>query len=46
MSTVPDGLPFNTRFGDGDAIGEDVIELLNEHLRGEHRASSPGRPET
>jgi alpha-ketoglutarate-dependent taurine dioxygenase len=25
-----DGLPFNTRFGDGDPIGEDVVELLNE----------------
>jgi alpha-ketoglutarate-dependent taurine dioxygenase len=25
-----DGLPFNTRFGDGEPIGEDVVELLNE----------------
>ena len=25
-----DGLPFNTRFGSGDPIGEDVVELLNE----------------
>ena len=25
-----DGLPFNTRFGNGDPIGEDVVELLNE----------------
>jgi len=25
-----DGLPFNTRFGDGDPIGKDVVELLNE----------------
>ena len=33
-----DGLPFNTRFGDGDPIGEDVVELLNERLRGQHRA--------
>ncbi|MDQ3763729.1 MAG: TauD/TfdA family dioxygenase [Actinomycetota bacterium] len=24
-----DGLPFNTRFGNGDAIGEDVVQLLN-----------------
>ena len=24
-----DGLPFNTRFGNGDPIGEDVVELLN-----------------
>ncbi|WP_171111125.1 MULTISPECIES: TauD/TfdA family dioxygenase [unclassified Streptomyces] len=25
----PDALPFNTRFGGGDAIGEDVVELIN-----------------
>src|SRR5918999_4826045 len=25
-----DGLPFNTRFGNGDPVGEDVVELLNE----------------
>jgi alpha-ketoglutarate-dependent taurine dioxygenase len=25
-----DGLPFNTRFGDGDPIGEDVVTVLNE----------------
>lgn len=25
-----DGLPFNTRFGNGDPIGEDVVELINE----------------
>ena len=25
-----DGLPFNTRFGNGDPIGEDVVQLLNE----------------
>ena len=25
-----DGLPFNTRFGGGDPIGEEVVELLNE----------------
>jgi alpha-ketoglutarate-dependent taurine dioxygenase len=24
-----DGLPFNTRFGDGEPIGEDVVQLLN-----------------
>jgi alpha-ketoglutarate-dependent taurine dioxygenase len=24
-----DGLPFNTRFGGGDPIGEDMVELLN-----------------
>jgi alpha-ketoglutarate-dependent taurine dioxygenase len=25
-----DGLPFNTRYGNGEPIGEDVVELLNE----------------
>jgi hypothetical protein len=25
-----DGLPFNTSFGDGEPIGEDVVQLLNE----------------
>ena len=25
-----DGLPFNTRFGNGDPIGEDIVDLLNE----------------
>ena len=25
-----DGLPFNTRFGGGDPIGEDVVQLINE----------------
>ena len=25
-----DGLPFNTRYGDGDPIGADVVEMLNE----------------
>ena len=25
-----DGLPFNTRYGDGDPIGEDVVQLLNQ----------------
>ena len=24
-----DGLPFNTRYGDGTPIGEDVVQLLN-----------------
>jgi alpha-ketoglutarate-dependent taurine dioxygenase len=24
-----DGLPFNTRFGNGDRIGEDIVQLLN-----------------
>jgi alpha-ketoglutarate-dependent taurine dioxygenase len=26
----PDGLPFNTRFGNGDPVGEDVVALLNQ----------------
>jgi hypothetical protein len=26
----PDGLPFNSRLGNGDPIGEDVVALLNE----------------
>ncbi|MFF8943454.1 TauD/TfdA family dioxygenase [Streptomyces sp. NPDC014864] len=34
-----EGLPFNTRYGDGSPIGEDVVELLNatyeEHTRRE-----------
>jgi len=25
-----DGLPFNTRFGNGDPIGEDVVQVLNQ----------------
>ena len=45
-STASDGLPFNTRFGNGDPIGEDVVQLLNERLRGQHRRASRGRPAT
>ncbi|MET9384312.1 TauD/TfdA family dioxygenase [Streptomyces sp. NPDC002928] len=34
-----DGLPFNTRFGDGSPIGEDIVQLLNatyeDHTRRE-----------
>ncbi len=26
----PDGLPFNTRFGNGDPIGEDVVAVVND----------------
>ncbi len=26
----PDGLPFNTRFGDGDPISEDIVQTINE----------------
>src|SRR3989454_10156566 len=29
-----DGLPFNTRFGNGDAIGADVVQLINEVCEG------------
>jgi hypothetical protein len=25
----PDGLPFTTRFGNGEPIGEDVVNLIN-----------------
>ncbi len=25
-----DGLPFNTRFGNGDPIGPDIVEMINE----------------
>ena len=33
-----DGLPFNTRFGNGDPIGEDVVAAAQRGLRGAHRA--------
>jgi hypothetical protein len=33
-----DGLPFNTRFGNGDPIGEDVVDAAQRRLRGPHRA--------
>ncbi len=29
-----EGLPFNTRYGNGDEIGEDVVQLLNEVYEG------------
>ena len=35
-----DGLPFNTRFGDGDPIGADVVELIN----GEYEANTVRAP--
>jgi Taurine catabolism dioxygenase TauD, TfdA family len=35
-----DGLPFNARLGDGDRIGEDVMQLLNEV----HEANSAREP--
>jgi alpha-ketoglutarate-dependent taurine dioxygenase len=36
----PEALPFNTRFGDGDPIGEDVIALLNQ-VYDAHTAREP-----
>jgi alpha-ketoglutarate-dependent taurine dioxygenase len=35
-----DGLPFNTRFGHGDPIGEDVVQLINE-VYDAHTAREP-----
>ena len=35
-----DGLPFNTRFGDGAPIGEDVVALLNQVYE-DHTAREP-----
>lgn len=35
-----DGLPFTTRFGNGDPVGEDVVELLNEVYEA-HTAREP-----
>jgi alpha-ketoglutarate-dependent taurine dioxygenase len=32
-----DGLPFNTRFGNGDPIGPDIVQLINE-VYAEHTA--------
>ncbi|MFD6324313.1 TauD/TfdA family dioxygenase [Streptomyces sp. NPDC058442] len=37
-----DGLPFNTRFGSGDPIGEDVVQLLNKVYE-IHTAREPWR---
>jgi alpha-ketoglutarate-dependent taurine dioxygenase len=35
-----DGLPFNTRFGNGDPIGEDVVQVLNDTYEA-HTAREP-----
>lgn len=35
-----DGLPFNTRYGDGEAIGEDVVQLINSVYE-EHTVRRP-----
>jgi hypothetical protein len=39
----PESLPFNTRFGDGDPIGEDVVQLLN-NVYEEHTRREPWQP--
>ncbi|MGW4233439.1 TauD/TfdA family dioxygenase [Streptomyces sp. NPDC004980] len=36
----PDGLPFNTRYGDGGAIGEDVVGIVNSVYE-EHTVRRP-----
>ncbi|MEV6655195.1 TauD/TfdA family dioxygenase [Streptomyces sp. NPDC051219] len=36
----PDGLPCNTRYGDGDPIGEDTVQLLNQVYE-DHTAREP-----
>ena len=37
-----DGLPFNTRYGNGDPIGEDVVRVINEVYEA-HTAREPWR---
>jgi alpha-ketoglutarate-dependent taurine dioxygenase len=39
----PEALPFNTRFGGGDPIGEDVVRLLNKVYE-EHTRREPWQP--
>ncbi|WP_216590643.1 TauD/TfdA family dioxygenase [Streptomyces brasiliscabiei] len=39
----PDGLPFNTRHGDGDPIGADVVETVNQVYEA-HTVRTPWRP--
>ncbi len=38
-----DGLPFNTRYGNGEPIGEDVIQLLNQ-IYEENTVREPWQP--
>jgi alpha-ketoglutarate-dependent taurine dioxygenase len=38
-----DGLPFTTRFGNGEPIGEDVVQLLNQVYEA-HTAREPWQP--
>ncbi|GGI83992.1 hypothetical protein GCM10011581_21510 [Saccharopolyspora subtropica] len=40
MEFGPDGLPFNSRYGNGDPIGDDVIALLNKVYE-EHTQREP-----
>jgi alpha-ketoglutarate-dependent taurine dioxygenase len=37
-----DGLPFNTRYGDGEPVGEDIVALIND-VYGAHTVSEPWR---
>lgn len=39
----PDGLPFTTRFGNGDPIGQDVVALLNDVYE-RHTLREPWEP--
>jgi hypothetical protein len=38
-----EALPFNTRFGNGDPIGEEVVELLNKVYEA-HTVREPWQP--
>ncbi|MCZ7457987.1 TauD/TfdA family dioxygenase [Streptomyces sp. WMMC940] len=38
-----DGLPFNTRYGNGDPVGEDVVQILNEVYEA-HTDREPWQP--
>ena len=38
-----DGLPFNTRFGNGDPIGKDIVDLING-VNEANTAREPWRP--
>ena len=38
-----DGLPFNTRFGNGDPIGKDIVDLINE-VNEANTAREPWQP--
>ena len=36
------GLPFTTRFGDGEPVGADIVELINEVYAAHTRCASRG----